>query len=63
MYNGVDPLTAEEILLAEAIIKLLKDESLRVAYSVKSLERASEFELTRCIDKYEKCLYAIDCNI
>ena len=63
MYRGADPLTAEEIFLAESIIKLLKDESLRTAYSVKSLERASEFELMKCIDKYEKCLYELNCNV
>lgn len=63
MYHGTDPLTAEEIFLAESIIKLLKYESLRTAYSVKSLERASEFELMKCINKYEKCLYELNCNV
>ncbi|WP_152558004.1 MULTISPECIES: glycosyltransferase [Methanosarcina] len=58
-YTGVDPLTAEEISLAESIIKLLKCENLRSVYSAKSLERASEFELIKCIEKYEKCLYEI----
>lgn len=60
MYNGLDPLTAEEVLLAEAILKLLECESLRTAYSIKSLERASEFELKKCIDRYEKCLHEMD---
>lgn len=63
MYNGADPLTAEEILLAESIIKLLNSENLRTAYSVKSLERASEFELVKCIDRYEKYLYEMSCSV
>lgn len=54
MYDGIEPLTAEEIFLAESIIKLLEDENLRTVYSIKSLERASEFELMKCISKYEK---------
>ncbi len=57
MYNGNAPLTAEEICLANTIIKLLKDENLRIFYSNKSVKRASEFELKKCIDKYERYLY------
>jgi|LSQX01.1.fsa_nt_gb glycosyltransferase involved in cell wall biosynthesis len=41
--NVVDPLTHNELLLAEAIIMLLQNKDLREEYEKKSIERAKDF--------------------
>jgi glycosyltransferase involved in cell wall biosynthesis len=62
LYHGNDPLTSEEVVLADAIIKLIESKDLRTNYSIKSLERAYEFESRKCIDEYEKYLCDSNCT-
>ncbi|MGC9027256.1 MAG: glycosyltransferase [bacterium] len=52
MYKAEDPLTLEESLFADAMIKLLKDEDMRHTYSVKGRKRAEDFKSDKIIKEY-----------
>lgn len=51
-YNA--PLTREEKLLAESIIKLYKDKRLRKHYSDKGKERVKDFDINKITREWEK---------
>ena len=42
-YSAADPLTEAEECLSEAILNLLKNDSLRLHYKEKIVERAKDF--------------------
>ena len=48
------PLEAEEILLSEAMIKLLEDTKLRENYAKKSNERAMDFSIEKTVEEWLK---------
>lgn len=47
-----DPLTREEELLAEAIVKLLEDKTMRMKYSEASKDRATDYSTNRIIPRW-----------
>lgn len=51
-YDGNTPLTEEELILAEAIISVLKDDELRVSYKRKAEEAVSELYVEKMVKKY-----------
>lgn len=55
-YNASDPLTPEEEHLADEIIRLLDNETLRRKYSEKAKERTKDFDIKLTIRAYEKII-------
>lgn len=51
-YDALHPITAEEKMLAEAIIHLLKDEALRKRYSESGAECAGRFDADTMAEKW-----------
>ncbi|HQB31781.1 MAG TPA: glycosyltransferase, partial [Erysipelotrichaceae bacterium] len=52
-YDCREPLTREENILADSILNLLINEDLYNKYSIKSLERAENFEINSIIKQWE----------
>lgn len=57
-YGVIVP-TGDEIALAEAIITLLKDSSLRERLSKAGMERAKDFSAEKIVGQYESLIYKI----
>ncbi|MBE5848627.1 MAG: glycosyltransferase [Lachnospiraceae bacterium] len=55
--NKGNELEREEVLLAEAMIKLLNDQTLYEQYSIKSLERAKHFDKNNILNMWDKVIY------
>jgi glycosyltransferase involved in cell wall biosynthesis len=55
-YLASEPLIREEELLAEAIEIMLKDSSLRLAYSRKAIQRATDFSEEKAITQWMKLI-------
>lgn len=55
-YYHKEPLTIEEKLLAESIIEMYKDTSLRSKYSEKSLNRAKDFKIDDIVMRWEELI-------
>lgn len=53
LYNAGGPLTREEKVLAEAIIKLFTDKGLSAKLVAKSKEHAAEFDIKKIIKEYQ----------
>ena len=51
-YNGIEPLTKEEGILAEAVNRLINDTHVRAKYSQKSIERAEDFAVSRIVQQW-----------
>lgn len=56
LYNASDSLTKEEELLAEKMVQLIENETLRDHYRNLGKIRARDFDLKQSIDEYEKIL-------
>ena len=56
--NATEPLTREEEMLAEGIIRLLEDEPLRKHYETKGLERVRDFSPEAILREWEKVIEA-----
>ncbi|MFA5603082.1 MAG: glycosyltransferase [Bacilli bacterium] len=56
MYNASDPLTEEELKMANSIITLLKNDSIRKEYSKRSRERIQRFNVDNIIREWENLL-------
>jgi glycosyltransferase involved in cell wall biosynthesis len=56
MYRPQDPLTKEEEILSNAIIGLMKDQTMRDKYSKLALERVADFSIDKIIKQWEDCL-------
>ena len=54
-YKASDPLTPDENYLANQIIKLLEDDSLRKRYYEKSRKRANDFD-KKILREYENMM-------
>ncbi|MGD6968563.1 glycosyltransferase [Rossellomorea vietnamensis] len=55
-YGSSDPLTKEELILAEAILKITGDEELARKYSIAAKQRIREFDIKNIIKEWEKIL-------
>ena len=58
-YNSKDDLTKEELLMAEAIKELLKDNNKMEEYKQKSLTRSKDFEITNIVQQWYKLFQEI----
>ncbi len=58
-YDGDQPLTKEENLLAESITRVLKDKELRKHYEKRSKERVRDFEPDNIINRWIELIYDI----
>ncbi|WP_138294444.1 MULTISPECIES: glycosyltransferase [unclassified Clostridium] len=56
--NATEPLTREEEMLAEGIIRLLEDEPLRKHYETKGFERVRDFSPEAILREWEKVIEA-----
>ena len=56
MRTANDPLTLEEKLLAEAIIKMLKDKDLIKKYKELSIKRNKDFDINEIVDEWKLLL-------
>ncbi|NLX04007.1 MAG: glycosyltransferase [Phycisphaerae bacterium] len=57
VFHGADvPPTPEERMLAEAILRLLSDHSLRNSYSARGPVRAADFRADKLLPEYERSL-------
>lgn len=61
-YKAGDVLTNEECLLAEAILRLLQEDSLRLEMSKKCIENAKNYELQIIGEKWEGVISKIECE-
>lgn len=52
-YSGEDPLTIEEKIMADAIIKLLNDNELREKYKSQSINRIRDFSEEKIIEQWK----------
>ncbi|MGB9773627.1 MAG: glycosyltransferase [Bacteroidota bacterium] len=57
LYSSAQPLTREERLFAEAVLRILEDPSLRKMYTEKGLQRVKDFELGRTMDSYAATIF------
>ncbi|MED2865883.1 glycosyltransferase [Bacillus thuringiensis] len=55
-YTHSDPLTKEELMYADAIIKLLNDEELFRKYSIAAEQRVKDFNIQNIIKEWEEIL-------
>lgn len=55
-YNADTPLTLEELLMAESLIKLFKNKDLLMQYKKLSSQRAKHFKVEDIITKWEKLI-------
>lgn len=55
-FNSLDELTKEELIMAEAIIKLHENEDLRKKYSSLSKERIKNFSPDKITNEWESCI-------
>ena len=56
MPDGTAPCTPAETQLADAIVRLLTDESLRASYASAGKSRVRDFDHQRFVDEYQKVL-------
>lgn len=56
LHDSNDPLTKEEILLSDAIIKLISDEKMKEKYSKLSYERSKDFNIIKIVNEWESFL-------
>jgi len=56
LYTASDPLTEEEELLAEKIVEIIENNTLRESYQSLGRIRARDFDWRRSVEKYEKVL-------
>jgi glycosyltransferase involved in cell wall biosynthesis len=55
-YNANDPITKEEQLLANSILEMLENKSLRDEYKKKSIKRAEDFNIDKVIEDWIKAI-------
>lgn len=56
-YSSTQPLSREEKLFAEAVLRILEDPWLREMYREKGLQRVRDFELGRIMDSYAATIF------
>lgn len=55
-YNAIDKITAEEKMISDSIISLLKDDSLWKHFSNQSQHRIKDFEISKIIKEWESII-------
>lgn len=55
-YNAIDKITAEEKMISDSIISLLKDDSLWKHFSNQSQHRIKDFEISKIIKEWESVI-------
>lgn len=55
-HDVINPLTPQENILADSIIKLLEDQNLRENYSLMAKKRANDFKIDNIIPHWEKII-------
>lgn len=55
-YHAIDPITREEVAIANSMISLLKDDELWNHFSSQSKERIKAFEISKIIKSWENVI-------
>lgn len=55
-YHAIDPITREEVAIADSMISLLKDDGHRTYFSNQSKERIKDFEISKIIKEWESVI-------